>query len=165
MRYVVGFALVAALVASPLSVDAQGDEVGTTSEAALQLVALDSTDMVFTLISSPTVHGYTLEEMELRVKRAKIGLGVSAGFMALGFALFFAAAVQTFGCFDPCSYPGWVDPIYAMGLTLGVGGAAGMVVSGILLGKRKRKLRTLEEAYYGRPRRVRWDLAQSRVVF
>ena len=121
--------------------------------------------MVFTLNSSPTVDGYTLEEMELRVKRAKLGLGVSAGSMALGFALFFAAAAQTVACFDPCCYPGWVDPIYAMGLTLGVGGAAGMVVSGILLGKRKRKLRELQEAHYGRPRRVQWDFARSRLVF
>jgi hypothetical protein len=40
-----------------------------------------------------------------------------------------------------------------------------MIVSGILLGKRKRKLRELQEAHYGTPRRVQWDLAQSRLVF
>ena len=96
MRYLVGFVCVlAALAASPLGVDAQGNKAGTTSEAALQLVALDSPGMVFTLISSPTVDGYTLEEMELRVKRTKLGLGVSAGSMALGFALFFAATAQS----------------------------------------------------------------------
>jgi hypothetical protein len=45
-----------------------------------------------------------------------------------------------------------------------VGGAAGMIATGILLGVRKRKLR-LQEADYGTPRRVQWDLARSRLVF
>ena len=107
----------------------------------------------------------TLEEMQLRVKRARIGLGASAGSMVLGTVLSVVAAVNTVVCFDPCSYPGWVDPVFAMGMTLAVGGAAGMVVSGILLGKRKRKLRRLQQAHYGTPRRVQWDLARSRLVF
>jgi hypothetical protein len=166
MRYLFGFLCVCALVVNlPLSASAQDNEARTTSEPALQLVALDSTGVVFTLISSPIVDGYTLEEMELRVKRAKIGLGVSAGSMVLGIALSAAAGAQTWFCFDPCSYPGWVDPVFAMGMTLAVGGAAGMVVSGILLGKRKRKLRRLQQSHYGTPRRVQWDLAQSRLVF
>jgi hypothetical protein len=40
-----------------------------------------------------------------------------------------------------------------------------MIISGALLGVRKRKLRRLQEAHYGAPRRVQWDLAQSRLVF
>jgi hypothetical protein len=112
-----------------------------------------------------TVDDDTLEEMQVRVKRARIGLGASAGSMVLGTALAIAAAAQTIICFEPCSYPGWVDPVFAMGMTLAVGGAAGMVVSGILLGKRKRKLRKLQQAHYGTPRRVQWDLARSRVLF
>ena len=85
------------------------------------------------------------------MKRAKIGLGLSAGSMAFGFALFFAAAAQTVVCFDPCSYPGWVDPIYAMGLFLGPGGAAGMVVSGILLGKRTKTAHAVGSALRDTP--------------
>jgi hypothetical protein len=166
MRYLVGFICVlSGLVALPQGVSAQDNEAGTTSQPALQLVALDSTGVLFTLIPSPAVDGYTLEEMELRVKRAKIGLGVSAGSMVLGTVLAIAAGAQTIICFEPCSYPGWVDPVFAMGMTLALGGAAGMVVSGILLGKRKRKLRRLTEAHYGTPRRVQWDLAGSRLVF
>jgi hypothetical protein len=165
MRYLAGFGFALALATLPLSVSAQADEEGATSQPALQIVVLDSTGVVFTLIPSPIVDGYTLEEMELRVKRAKIGLGVSAGSMVLGIALSIAAGAQTWFCFDPCSYPGWVDPVFAMGMTLAVGGAAGMVVSGILLGKRKRKLRRLQQSHYGTPRRVQWDLAQSRLVF
>jgi hypothetical protein len=30
---------------------------------------------------------------------------------------------------------------------------------------RKRKLRRLEQAHYGKPHRVQWDLARSRLVF
>jgi hypothetical protein len=45
------------------------------------------------------------------------------------------------------------------------GGAVGMIISGALLGVRKRKLRRLQEAHYGAPRRVQWDLARSRLVF
>ena len=40
-----------------------------------------------------------------------------------------------------------------------------MIVTGALLGARKRKLRTLQEAHYGRPHRVQWDIARSRLVF
>jgi hypothetical protein len=40
-----------------------------------------------------------------------------------------------------------------------------MIVTGALLGARKRKLREFDEAQHGRPHRVRWDVAQSRVVF
>jgi len=111
-----------------------------------------------------TVDSDTLEEMQVRVKRARIGFGASAGSMVLGTALSLAAGAQRLYCWEPCSYPGWVDPVFAIGLTLAAGGAAGMIVSGILLGKRKRKLRRLEQAHYG-PRRVQWDLAQSRLVF
>jgi hypothetical protein len=44
-------------------------------------------------------------------------------------------------------------------------GGAGMIASGIVLGVRKRKLRELQQADYGTPRRVQWDLSQSRLVF
>ena len=63
---------------------------------------------------------------------------------------------------------------YLFGLNLGLlwGGVAlagigsvGMIATGILLGVRKRKRRKLHEADYGRPRKVQWDLARSRVVF
>jgi hypothetical protein len=165
MRYLVSFVFVLALVGSPLSASAQDNEAGTTSQPALQLVALESTGVVFTLIPSPIVDGYTLEEMQLRVKRARIGLSASAGSMVLGTVLAVAAGAQTIICFEPCSYPGWVDPVFAMGMTLAFAGVAGMVVSGILLGKRKRKLRRVQEAHYGTPRRVQWDLARSRLVF
>jgi len=44
-------------------------------------------------------------------------------------------------------------------------GVPGMAVSGATLGQSKRKLRRLEQAHYGCPRRVQWDLVHSRLVF
>jgi hypothetical protein len=67
------------------------------------------------------------------------------------------------GLGDSC--PKWVDPVGNAGMVLALGGAAGMIATGILLGVRKGKRRSLQEADYGTPRRVQWDLAQSRLVF
>jgi hypothetical protein len=154
MRYLFGFLCVCAVAATlPLGVGAQDAEEGATSEPALQLVALDSTGVVFTLIPSPTAHGYTLEEIETRVKRAKIGLGVSVVAM-VGFGVLFlygAAADDT--------------AAVATGFILSLGGTGGTIASGILLRRRKRDRDSLRAAHYRTPRRVQWDLAQSRVVF
>jgi len=51
------------------------------------------------------------------------------------------------------------------GFAVATGGFVGMITTGALLGVRKRKLRRLQEAHYATPRRVQWDLAQSRLVF
>jgi hypothetical protein len=76
-----------------------------------------------------------------------------------------AAATNTICILEPCTEPGWVAPVGITGAVVMAGGLAGMIAYGVLLRKRKRKLRRLEQAHYGTPRRVRWDLAQSRVVF
>jgi drug/metabolite transporter (DMT)-like permease len=153
MRYLAGFGFVLALATLPLSVSAQADEEGATSQPALQLVALDSTGVVFTLIPSPIVDGYTLEEMELRVKRAKIGLGVSVvGMVGFGVLFLYGAAADD-------------TAAVATGFILSLGGLGGTIASGILLRRRKRDRDRLLESHYGTPRRVQWDLAQSRVVF
>jgi hypothetical protein len=46
-----------------------------------------------------------------------------------------------------------------------ISGAVGMIASGIVLGFSKGELRRLREARYEGPRRVHWNLAQSRFVF
>jgi LPXTG-motif cell wall-anchored protein len=53
----------------------------------------------------------------------------------------------------------------ATGFILSLAGLGGTIASGILLRRRKRDRDRLLEAHYGTPRRVQWDLAQSRVVF
>ena len=185
MRYLIGFVcLLAALVASPLSAGAQTGQEGTDSEPNLQEPApssepvpeepalqleLDSAGVDVTPSPPRTPDGYTLEEMELRVKRPKIGIGVSAGALAAGMAMGLAVLGASMCPFvfpaDTTCPPSWVDPVGIAGLVLGVGGLVGIVASGILLRKRKRDRDSLRYAHIGTPRRVQWDLAQSRLVF
>ena len=171
MRYLFGFLCVCALVGNlPLSASAQTGEEGTISEPnlhepapeepALQL-KLDAAGVEVTPSPSRTEDGYTLEELELRVKRAKIGLGVSGVAFFAGVTMGFVAMANfescAFSLVECPEYPDWVGPVGWTGFTLAVGGLAGMAVSGVLLRKRK--------AHYRRPRRTQWDLAQSRLVF
>ena len=170
MRCLVGFVVLVALGISPLSATAQAGEEGATSKPDLQEPApeepalqLKLDDAGVDVVPSPprTVDGYTLEEMELRVRRAKIGLWSTAGATVLGGVM----AGASWNCMggrtleDACWGP------FLSGAFIGFSGAVGMIVTGTLLAHRKRTLRGWEEAHYGRPRRVQWDLAQSRLVF
>jgi hypothetical protein len=194
MRYLVGFVLALALAALPLSVCAQDAEEGTTAEPnaaepapssepapeepvppsepvpeepALQL-KLD--DAGVGVVPSPprTPDGYTLEEMELRVKRAKIGLGVSGGALLVGLVMGFVALANYESCFlrwECPEYPDWVGPVGWTGFTLAMGGLTGMIVSRVRLARHKRARNWLRRPHYGGPHTVRWDLARSRLVF
>jgi hypothetical protein len=173
MRYLFGFLCVCAVVGTlPLSVSAQAGEEDTTSEPnleepapssepapeepALQLKLDDAgVEVVPSLPRTPD--GYTFEEMELRVQRAKIGLGFSAVFFVVGVALATAGGVSILTA--------ETSALLWSGVALGAGGGAGMIASGILLRKRKRDRDSLREAHHGKPRRVQWDLARSRFVF
>ena len=180
MRYLFGFLCVCALVGtSPLSGSAQAGEEGATPEPNLQEPAassepvseepalqlqLDSAGVDVVPSPSPTVDGYTLEEMDVRVRRAKIGIGSSA------LAFFVGGILVASGLGGDCSWGGGAerercDRLAYAGTALVAGGAVGMIATGILLGKRKQKLRRLQQAHYGRPHRVQWDLETSRVVF
>jgi hypothetical protein len=166
--------VLAGLVALPLSASAQTGEEGATPEPApgKPALQLQLDDAGVDVVPSPprTFDGYTLEEMGVRVKRARIGLGVSALSTVIGIALSSVAwASVAWGnsiCFlGDCSVEGWVAPVGYTGAVLVAGGVAGMIASGILLRRRKRDRDSLREARYGRPHRVQWDLARSRLVF
>ena len=165
MRYVVGFVFLA-LVAVPLSVSAQAVEEGATSESNLQQptpssepapeepalqLKLDSAGV--DVVPSPprTADAYMVQAMQVR--RAKIGLGVSAVSMVVGAALAFGGGAASICLSEPCSPPGWATGLVITGSIMAAGGAAGMVASGILLGKRKRNLPELHEA----PRKLRLE--------
>jgi hypothetical protein len=177
-RYLFGFMCVCALAGtSPLSASAQAGEEGATPEPSLEEPASDPAPEEAALqlkldaagvgvVPSPprTIDGYTLEEMDVRVRRAKIGIGSSA------LAFFVGGILLASGLSGDCGWGGGAqrescDRLAYAGTALAAGGAVGMIATGILLGVRKRKLRRLQEAHYGRPHRVQWDLAQSRLVF
>jgi hypothetical protein len=251
MRFVLAIVL-AGLVALPLTASAQDADAAATSEPNLQEPApvseptpeepalqlkLDAAGVEVAPSPPRTVDGYTLEEIELRIRRARIGLLSTTGVFVVGAALSLVGAGTS-----SSSSNVYEDPLVVTGLSILVGGTVGMIASGIVLGvrnrelrrfkpmgpgvrrarigllsttgvflfggmligigapqfnlntgdgvgliwsgvilvaggfvgmitaggilsHRKRKLRELKQAHYGRPRRVQWDLAQSRVVF
>jgi cytochrome c biogenesis protein CcdA len=108
---------------------------------------------------------YTLEETERRVRRARLGLGFSVvATTVVGPLLIFVGFAASF-YEEPGSPSGLAPAAFATGFILTLGGIVGMGVSGSKLRRRKRDRDRLLEAHYGRPRRVQWDLAQSRLVF
>jgi hypothetical protein len=160
-RYLVSVVCVLALVALPRSVSAQpaaDDSLGSWQvEAKAQ-----PEEPALELELDPE-----LAEMELRVKRARIGLIGTAVAFPVGVVLLVAGFAQTPICLweEPCPDPPQSATRTAIaGATLTLGASAGMIATGILLGTRKRQLRELERLKPW-PRRVQWDLAQSRLVF
>ena len=163
MRLVVLMVL-AGLAALPLGASAQAGEEGGTSEP-------DVVDAVPTSEPTPeepalqlklddagiqVAPGYPprFDEMELRVKRAKIGFGVSAGVVGAGMALLVAGLS---GCtleIGGGTCAGWAEPAIFAGF--GVALAAGLAMYATLGTwiHRKRELRRMKEAHYGIPRRV-----------
>jgi hypothetical protein len=167
----------------PRSVGAQTGEEGTTSEPNLQepgpstepapgepalQLELDSAGVEVVQSRHTLEEGwYTPEEMDVREWRQRNGLIGSAVALGLGAVVFGISFVEM--CIFPppegCPEPSWHRPVRITGGVLMAGGAAGMLVSGILVGVRKGQRRELQEAHYARRRRVQWDVARSRLVF
>ena len=179
MRYVVGFVGVVALVALPLSAPAQDVEEGAASEpkgegpvpeeGSLQL-KLDDAGVDVTPTTPPrTADRYTPEEMELRVKRARIGLYVSVGVYVIGLAVAIPGAVGDCGyvCWGYATLAARCDPLLRTGIAVAALGVVGMIASGVMLklAKRKRGRNRQMQACHGTPRRVQWDPARTLLVF
>ena len=186
MRYLFGCLCVCALVVtSPLSASAQAGDAAANSEPNLEEPApsaepaleepalqlkLDAAGVDVTPSPQPTPDRYTLKEMELRVKRAAIGLGLSG-------ASVFAGGVIALAGLGHCGVMGpWTETCNRLtwtGIGIASAGAVATIATGILYGVRNRKLRRrkrrewdrFRHTHSGTPRRVQWDLAQSRLVF
>jgi hypothetical protein len=194
VRYILGFVLALRLVTSPLSVSAQAVEEGPTQEPQVEEPAptptsesapeepalqLEVDGAGVDVVPSPprTPDGYTLEEMELRVKRGRIGVITTAGVAFVGVVLVgvgapFACSLEWSTRPSESSCRDWGDPVMWTGTALIWFGFLGLITSGGIMAHRKRKLRKQElelwkslYTHYGTPRRVQWDLAQSRLVF
>lgn len=166
MRYVFGFLCVCTLVGTlHQSASGQAGEEGATSEPKLEEPApasepapeepvlkleLDDAGVAVAPSAPRTAKGYTLGEMELRVKRAKIGLGASGGALFVGLVMGVAALSQItpLVCFFDCPpTPGWTAPVGAVGATLTAGGLVGVIASGVAFRRRKRDRDRLLEAH------------------
>ncbi|MBW2378166.1 MAG: hypothetical protein JRG70_01220 [Deltaproteobacteria bacterium] len=190
MRYLVSFAcLLAALVVSPPSVSAQAGEEGgsalerwhpeafvdptkseVASEPALQLELTPAgVDVAPSLPRTPD--GYTLEEMDLRVKQSRRRLIGSAVVFGLGAACAAGAVIASRNFADDESTS--ITPLFSgaavvagtAAFLLGIGGIVGMALSGSKMAERKQERRRLQEAEHGTRRRVHWDLKTSRLMF
>ena len=142
-------------------------EPGPSSEPALEEPALqlklDSAGVEVVPSPPRTVDGYTLEEMELRVKRARIGLLSTTGVAVVGAVLFGAGVARARSSQDLDALS--EGPLLISGMSLMISGAVGMIATGIVMGFSKGELRRLRKARYESPRRVQWDFARSQVVF
>lgn len=112
-----------------------------------------------------------LHESSRRSRNALIGLSAST---VVGTALLFPGlarqcVVIRFDSLDTndqlrCTTAG--KALVGIGWPLFIGGATGVLISGIMFGVRKGKLRRLEDRMaYEKSRAVRWDPASSRFVF
>jgi len=169
--------VLAGLAALPLSVSAQAGEEGTNTEPDLQepmplsepapeepALQLKLNDAGVEVVPSRPRTGdeYIVASQARKARAWLIGTAVvtavGAPLLAVGLT------------YDRRQPPSEDLDFTGVGLAV-VGGAMllvgvmGMVVSGAELGKSKQKLRRLQEAHYGTPRRVQWDLARSRLVF
>jgi len=157
-----------ALAALPPSVSAQAaEEAQAGEEDSLSFWHDEALKIV--LFSSPPLSTleYTpeLEEMERRVKRARIALGMSVVPLVLGTGLAVAGAFGSLSQTMPNADTSGQDATLYAGSAIVGAGAVWMITSGIILGVRKRQRRQLRQAHYRTPRRVQWDLGQSRLVF
>jgi hypothetical protein len=176
MRYLVGFVLVLALVASPLSTSAQDAEEGETSEPSAE----ESTPSAEPAPEEPALQlklddagvevvpsGYVEMKLRQRASKARKWLIATAVVTTIGAPLL--AVGVTYDRRQPPSEGFDLDftgvAVAIVGGAMVFGGVFGMAVSGGTLGASKRKLRRLQQAHYGTPRRVQWDLTQSRLVF
>jgi hypothetical protein len=182
MRYLVGFMFVLALVAAPLSVSAQDAEEGTTSEPNLQERAPPSEpvpeepalqlklDDAGVQVTSPPArvawaeHAVERHRRGLIISSVLLGVGVGAVAGSLAWAPHAECGDDDPATLDIC-IPAGPIVVGMFGAIMATGGLIGAAVKGARLAKSKSELRELKEAQYGTPRRARWDLAQSRLVF
>jgi hypothetical protein len=161
MRMIVLTMLVVVFIAGPASAVAEADD-----ELILSL------DPEGAPAYELTYEEYRLQELErgaLRSRNALIGTSVAA---AVGLALVIPAtstqcnSVETAGKEDEyeCTRAG--DVLLGVGSPLVIGGLTGALVSGIILGVRKGKIRRLNDSFSPtRARALRWDERSSRFVF
>ncbi len=169
MRYLFGFLCVCAVVATlPLSVGAQDAEEGATSEPNLKEPAPEEPALEVKLAPAAEHRKTQLRPARIGLAASVVAFGGGVAMMGVAFANVEAGARFCLG-FAPCPQtPAWVIPVAVIGSLFAIGGLTGTILSGRQLAKRKKQLRWYAgapDSRYGRPHRVQWDLARSRLVF
>jgi hypothetical protein len=166
-------ALVCALAVAPLplSASAQDGEESPTSEPSRREPAEPAPETPdIAILSERSIEQYETRSAQRTQtpdqQRARSGLiassvvfGVGLGALVGGLAwLQHAECGEELLCTAPIA-------VGFLGAAIATGGFIGMAVSGARLAKSKSKPRELTEAHSDAARRVRWDLARSRLVF
>ncbi|MGB8224432.1 MAG: hypothetical protein WCF10_17705, partial [Polyangiales bacterium] len=128
---------------------------------ALQL-GVDSAGLKVTPSAPLTAEELKLQEMDLRVRRARIALGVSVVPIFIGAILAGVGAGNSIFSQDDTSS---ADAAVIAGSAIMGAGGVSMIATGILLGVRKHQRREFKETQHGTARRLQWDLQTSRLVF
>jgi hypothetical protein len=117
-----------------------------------------------------TYEEYRIQELERGARRSRNALIGTSAAAAVGLALVIPVSGQCDSVVVDgqdewdCTRAG--DALLGVGSPFLFGGLTGAVVSGIILGVRKGKLRRLNDSfYYPSTRAVRWDERSSRFVF
>ena len=158
MRHLVSTVLALALVASAQAVKADEEFNLTLSPDAEPTYKL-------------TYEQYKLQELERTARRSRNALIGTSAVAAVGLALVIPAAssqcdsVEVAGESEyQCTRTG--DTLLRVGSPLVIGGLTGALVSGIILGVRKGKIRRLNDSFSPtKARAVQWDERSSRFVF
>jgi hypothetical protein len=160
MRHVISISLALALAAATQPTSALAD---------------DQLDLTLEPDAAPayklSYEEYRLEELERTSKRSRNALIGTSAAAAVGLLLVIPAAssqcssVEVGGESDyQCTSAG--DTLLKVGSPLVIGGLTGALVSGIILGVRKGKMRRLNDSFQPtRSRAVQWDERSSRFVF
>ncbi len=166
MKHLALSVLVFALVTGALLHDvAAQDQIVTEAPAASSPPALEAP------LPRMTYEEYKRDALEESARRSRNALIGTSAATVVGAALLFPAMANQCYVID---FPGGAEVrcttagkvMVGIGWPLFFGGITGVVISGIMFGVRKGKLRRLDDRMaYERSRAVRWDPASSRFVF
>jgi hypothetical protein len=176
MSFVLATAL-AVLVALPEGASAQAGEEGTTAEPKLResaplpepaseepVLRLELDDDSVRLAPGAAWREEHMGGLEQKARKTRNALIGTSAATVVGGSLIGIAQTQRYD-----SGPGYRTKagkgLLVSGVALFSGGLIGALVTGIMLGVQKGKLRELQRAHYGEPLRVQWDLARSQLVF
>jgi hypothetical protein len=165
MRFLFYSVSVAALVMAPLQ--ASADEHAKADGEGPPALRLELDGEQLKITPAVPQQGATLAPEPEGVRRARMGVGISASFLGAGLIMLGAGLAS---CNEPPEPPSIVGNLGACGVAYsgaaiaGVG-LIGLVVSAALLGTRNREHRNAQASSPRKERRVRWDLPSGKVVF
>ena len=164
MRFLLWLVFALAVVALPSRASAKDSVKKDRDEPLVLRIELD--EEALKIVPTAPQSAPPLQAEPPGLRRARIGVGVSAPFL-VGGVIMLGAGLSS--CNEPPP-PGSLENLGGCavgysGAVLAGAGAIGVAISAALLGSRSRKHRSTQSLGPRQPRRVRWDLRSGRMVF